>query len=147
MNRKREEIEKLEVIQNNRKVRVNNMRNQVKVNNYLSMNNQERFKNVCLGYSIQAERLLKKLQEYTDGNITKEWVSEERKSAVEHISSLMRKIQLELMKLEDIQKKYNRHIHNSIYCKFAMEPYVKQLEKIITETDALVKGVADERKH
>lgn len=147
MNRKREEIEKLEVMQNNRKVRVNNMRNQVKVNNYLSMNNQERFKNVCLGYSIQAERLLKKLQEYTDGNITKEWVSEERKSAVENISSLMRKIQLELIKLEDIQKKYNRHIHNSIYCKFAMEPYVKQLEKIIIETDALVKGAADERKH
>lgn len=147
MNRKRVEIEKLEVMQHNRKVRVKNMQNQVKVNNYFSMNNQERFKNVCLGYSIQAERLLKKLQEYTDGNITKEWVSEERKSAVEHISSLMRKIQIELIKLEDMQKKYSRHIHNSIYCKSAMKPYVKQLEKIIAETDALVKGAADERKH
>lgn len=73
MNRKKSEMQKLEVMQNNRKVRVNNMQNQVKVNNYLSMNNQERFKNVCLGYSIQAERLLKKLQEYTAGEISKEW--------------------------------------------------------------------------
>lgn len=147
MNRKKSEMEKMEVMQNNRKVRVNNMKNQVKVNNYLSMNNQERFKNVCLGYSIQAERLLKKLQEYTAGDISKEWVSEERKSAIEHISSLMRKVQTELIKLEDMQKKYNRHIHNSICCKSAMKPYVKHLEQIIAETDALVKGVANERKH
>ena len=147
MNRKKSEMEKLAVMQNNRKVMVNNMKNQVKVNNYLSMNNQERFKNVCLGYSIQAERLLKKLQEYTAGDISKEWISEERKSAIEHISSLMRKVQTELIKLEDMQKKYNRHIHNSIYCKSVMKPYVKHLEQIIAETDALVKGAADERKH
>lgn len=30
----------------------------VKVNNFLFMDNQERFENVCLGYSIQAERLM-----------------------------------------------------------------------------------------
>ena len=49
----------------------------VKVNNFPFMDNQERFENVCLGYSIQAERLMNIVQQNTTGTITKDWVPPE----------------------------------------------------------------------
>ena len=48
----------------------NAVKKQVKVNNYLFMDNQERFENVCLGYSIQAERLMKVIQKDTAGKFS-----------------------------------------------------------------------------
>lgn len=53
----------------------NAVKKQVKVNNYLFMDNQERFENVYQGYSIQAERLLKVIQKNIAGKITKDWVT------------------------------------------------------------------------
>ena len=56
----------------------NSVNKPVKVNNFLFMDNQERFENVCLGYSIQAERLMNIVQQSTAGTITKDWVTPER---------------------------------------------------------------------
>lgn len=67
----------------------NAVKKQVKVNNYLFMDNQERFENVCLGYSIQAERLMNIVQQNTTGTITKDWVTPERKTAIEQSSVIM----------------------------------------------------------
>lgn len=53
----------------------NSVNKPVKVNNFLFMDNQERFENVCLGYSIQAERLMNIVQQSTAGTITKDWVT------------------------------------------------------------------------
>ena len=71
----------------------NSVNKSVKVNNFLFMDNQERFENVCLGYSIQAERLMKVIQKDTDGKITKDWVTPERKMTIEQSSVIMETIQ------------------------------------------------------
>lgn len=120
----------------------------VKVNNFLFMDNQERFENVCLGYSIQAERLMNIVQQNTTGTITKDWVTPERKTAIEQSSVLMEMIQLQLLKLQEASGKYQKHIKNSVYCQQLLRPYISKLRKIIAEVDALI-GTGDkhEREH
>lgn len=126
----------------------NAVKKQVKVNNYLFMDNQERFENVCLGYSIQAERLMNIVQQNTAGTITKDWVTPERKTAIEQSSVLMEMIQLQLLKLKEASRKYQKHIKNSIYCQQLLRPYISKLQKIIVEVDALVgTGGQHEREH
>lgn len=120
----------------------------VKVNNFLFMDNQERFENVCLGYSIQAERLMNIVQQNTAGTITKDWVTPERKTAIEQSSVLMEMIQLQLLKLKEASGKYQKHIKNSVYCQQLLRPYISKLQKIIAEVDALVgTGGQHEREH
>lgn len=120
----------------------------VKVNNFLFMDNQERFENVCLGYSIQAERLMNIVQQNTTGTITKDWVTPERKTAIEQSSVLMEMIQLQLLKLKEASGKYQKHIKNSVYCQQLLRPYISKLQKIIAEVDALVgTGGQHEREH
>ena len=116
----------------------NTMKKPVKVKNFLFMDNQERFKNVCLGYSIQAERLMNIVQKNTAGEITKDWVTYERKVSIEQSSVIIEKIQLQLMKLKEERGKYQKHIKNSVYCQQLLRPYIRDLEKIITEIDTLV---------
>lgn len=120
----------------------------VKVNNFLFMDNQERFENVCLGYSIQAERLMKVIQKDTAGKITKDWVTPERKMTIEQSSVIMETIQFQLLKLKQASGKYQKHIKNSVYCQQLLRPYISKLHKIIAEVDALI-GTGDkhEREH
>ena len=126
----------------------NAVKKQVKVNNFLFMDNQERFENVCFGYSIQAERLMNIVQQNTAGTITKDWVTPERKTAIEQSSVLMEMIQLQLLKLKEASRKYQKHIKNSIYCQQLLRPYISKLQKIIVEVDALVgTGGQHEREH
>lgn len=110
----------------------------VKVNNFLFMDNQERFENVCLGYSIQAERLMKVIQKDTDGKITKDWVTPERKMTIEQSSVIMETIQFQLLKLKKASGKYHKHIKNSVYCQQLLRPYISKLQKIIAEVDTLI---------
>lgn len=117
----------------------------VKVNNFLFMDNQERFENVCLGYSIQAERLMNIVQQNTTGTITKDWVTPERKTAIEQSSVLMEMIQLQLLKLQEASGKYQKHIKNSVYCQQLLRPYISKLQKIIAEVDALI-GTGDKHE-
>ena len=126
----------------------NAVKKQVKVNNYFFMDNQERFENVCLGYSIQAERLMKVIQKDTAGKITKDWVTPERKITIEQSSVIMETIQFQLMKLKQASGKYQKHIKNSVYCQQLLRPYISKLQKIIAEVDALI-GTGDkhEREH
>lgn len=127
---------------------VNKPMKPVKVNNFLFMDNQERFENVCLGYSIQAERLMNIVQQNTAGTITKDWVTPERKTAIEQSSVLMEMIQLQLLKLKEASGKYQKHIKNSVYCQQLLRPYISKLQKIIAEVDALVgTGGQHEREH
>ena len=116
----------------------NSVKKQVKVNNYLFMDNQERFENVCLGYSIQAERLMKVIQKDTAGKITKDWVTPERKITIEQSSVIMEAIQFQLLKLKQASRKYQKHIKNSVYCQQLLRPYISKLQKIIAEVDALI---------
>lgn len=127
----------------------NSVNKPVNVNNFLFMDNQERFENVCLGYSIQAERLMNIVQQSTAGTITKDWVTPERKTAIEQSSVLMEMIQLQLLKLKEANGKYQKHIKNSIYCQQLLRSYISKLQKIITEVDALVGtgGTQYEREH
>lgn len=67
----------------------NAVKKQVKVNNYLFMDNQERFENVYQGYSIQAERLLKVIQKNIAGKITKDWVTPDRKMNIDQGTVLL----------------------------------------------------------
>lgn len=117
----------------------------VKVNNFLFMDNQERFENVCLGYSIQAERLMNIVQQNTTGTITKDWVTPERKTAIEQSSVIMETIQFQLLKLKQASGKYQKHIKNSVYCQQLLRPYISKLQKIIAEVDALI-GTGDKHE-
>lgn len=111
----------------------NAVKKQVKVNNYLFMDNQERFENVYQGYSIQAERLLK--------------VTPDRKMNIDQGTVLLETIQF-LLKLKQASGKYQKHIKNSVYCQQLLRPYISKLRKIIAEVDALI-GTGDkhEREH
>lgn len=124
-------------LQYNKKARVENVKNKVQVQNQLVMNNQERFENVCFGYSIQAERLMKIVQLAISRKVTSETLN-----IVNPAYEAMKKVQRNLQGLENLYKKYNKHINNSIYCKTILTTYVRNLEKIIEETDALMKGGA-----
>lgn len=121
-----------EIREHNRKVRVNNMTNKIRVQNQITMDNHERFKNVALGYSIQTSRLMK----FVQGNVQLE--------QVKIAKGIMVKIQKKLLKLESDKKKYDKHLTDSVYCKVKMQPYVTALESIIKQVDDLVKGQAHE---
>lgn len=114
-----------------------NLQKQAEVNNRLNMENQERFKNVCLGYTIQANRLMHFAKELQQNQV------DQAKEATE----ILKKIQQNLVEIAAKQKKYEQHLNNSVYCKKMMQPYAKELEQIIAEVDALVKGGKDEPKH
>ena len=100
----------------------------VKVNNFLFMDNQERFENVCLGYSIQAERLMKVIQKNTAGKITKDWVTPERKMTIEQSSVIMETIQFQwlecllfgllFMLLKNVTECYSRQYMQKNYIYF-----------------------------
>lgn len=120
----------------------------VKVNNFLFMDNQERFENVYLGYSIQAERLMNIMKQNIAGTITKDWVTPKRKTVIDQGSVLVEMIQIQLLKLEEASGKYQKHIKNSVYCQQLLRPYINKLQKIIAEVDALVgTGGQHEREH
>lgn len=126
----------------------NSVNKPVKVNNFLFMDNQERFENVCLGYSIQAERLMNIVQQSTAGTITKDWVTPDRKMNIDQSTVLLETIQFQLLKLKQASGKYQKHIKNSVYCQQLLRPYISKLRKIIAEVDALI-GTGDkhEREH
>nr|DAS96342.1 MAG TPA: hypothetical protein [Caudoviricetes sp.] len=126
----------------------NSVNKPVKVNNFLFMDNQERFENVYQGYSIQAERLLKVIQKNIAGKITKDWVTPDRKMNIDQSTVLLETIQFQLLKLKQASGKYQKHIKNSVYCQQLLRPYISKLRKIIAEVDALI-GTGDkhEREH
>lgn len=126
----------------------NSVNKPVKVNNFLFMDNQERFENVYQGYSIQAERLLKVTQKNIAGKITKDWVTPDRKMNIDQGTVLLETIQFQLLKLKQASGKYQKHIKNSVYCQQLLRPYISKLRKIIAEVDALI-GTGDkhEREH
>ena len=118
-------------------------RNQVKVNNHLTMNNNERIKNVAWGYQIQASRLLRFVKDFSvDVEVLKE-----HKEEIDKAAEIMKEIQRIMWKMGSETTKLEKHITNSVYCKITMLPYVKQLEGIIAETDALIKGRLYEQEH
>ena len=126
----------------------NAVEKQVKVNNYLFMDNKERFENVYQGYSIQAERLLKVIQKNIAGKITKDCVTPERKMNIDQGTVLLETIQFQLLKLKQASGKYQKHIKNSVYCQQLLRPYISKLQRIIAEVDALVgTGGQHEREH
>jgi len=84
----------------------NSVNKPVKVNNFLFMDNQERFENVYQGYSIQAERLLKVIQKNIAGKITKDWVTPDRKMNIDQSTVLLETIQFQLLKLKQASGKY-----------------------------------------
>lgn len=116
---------------------------QVKVNNRLTMNNNERIKNVAMGYQIQASRLLRFVQDFSADLET----MKEHKAEIDKAAEIMKEIQRIMWKMGSETDKLEKHITNSVYCKITMLPYVKQLKGIIAETDALIKGRLYEQEH
>lgn len=122
---------------------ITKQKNQVRVNNRLIMDNNERFKNVAMGYMIQVERLWavygKGLENNLQVNLELIKSSPVLTDRFNQATALMKKIQQILVDLQSKSDKYNKHLNNTVYCKTMMIPYVKQLEGIIVETNALVK--------
>lgn len=106
----------------------------VKVNNMLDMDNFERFKNVIIGYSIQAERILGAM--IAQGTVTMEQNGQALK--------IMQKIKKNMLKLQSMKDNYDKHLTNNVYCKLAVKPYVDDLKMITAETDTFVKGLVTE---
>ncbi len=136
----RNQLHGQEINAHNRKVRMNNMANRIKVQNQITMDNNERIKNVAMGYQIQASRLLRMVQDFSADLET----MKEHKAEIDKATEIMKEIQRIMWKMGSGTKKLQKHISNSAYCKVAMIPYVKQLENIIAETDALIKGEVHE---
>lgn len=132
----RNQLHSQEINAHNRKVRINNMANRIKVQNQIIMDNNERIKNVAMGYQIQASRLLRMVQDFSADLET----MKEHKTEIDKATEIMKEIQRIMWKMGSDTEKLQKHISNSVYCKVAMIPYVKQLENIIAETDALIKG-------
>lgn len=122
---------------------ITKQKNQVRVNNRLIMDNNERFKNVAMGYMIQVERLWAVYGKGLENNLQENFELIKASSILtdrfNQAVALMKKIQQILVDLQSKSDKYNKHLNNTVYCKTMMIPYVKQLEGIIAETDALVK--------
>ncbi len=94
-----------------------------KVQNQLAMDNHERFKNIAFGFSIQASRLLSLVQSSQDvKQVTK-------------AKNIMLKIQKQLIMLEKCKKHYDKHLSDSKYCKFRMQPFKMALDSIIKSVD------------
>lgn len=115
-----------ESVQNNRKVRIDEMVKKMKIQNQINMDNHERFKNIALGYSIQASRLSHYL---ISGNLQLEQVRE--------VYIIMVKIQGKLIKLGKVKKQYDEHLNDSLYCKIRMQPYAMALETITESVNRL----------
>lgn len=124
-------------------IRNHNESLRLKVNNRLTMDNNERIKNVAMGYHIQASRLMCLVQDFGTDFVK----AKEHKAELDIATEIMKKIQRIMWKMGSETEKLQKHISNSVYCKVAMIPYVKQLESIIAETDALVKGQVYEQEH
>ena len=102
----------------------------VKIKNQICMENHERFKNIFLGFSIQASRLnhiLLNTDQYQHDQI-------------KQIYDIMKKIQTSVLGMGADKEKYDNYLNNSVYCKIMMRGYAKKLEMIIADTDALLKG-------
>lgn len=106
----------------------------VKINNRLDMNNTERFRNICIGFSIQCGRIMNFINQ--DNNHQFDLVNKGL--------AILKQIQANLLKLQKYEKKYNKHLNNNAYCVIAMKPYIRALEQVIADVDALVKGCCDE---
>jgi hypothetical protein len=104
----------------------------IKVNNALTMDNSERFRNVFLGYSIQATRII---------FIVRQQNTTMTKEQIDGALAIMKKIQGALQRLKSMRSAYDKHLNNNVYCKMAMKPYADNLKKIIAETDAFGKKV------
>lgn len=106
------------------------LQNQVRVNLCLNMENQERFKNVCLGFAIQADRLM-----HFAGGLQQYQIEQ-----AEQATNIMKQIQQCLVEIAAEKEKYDQHLNNAVYCKKVINPYVKALEQVIADVDVLVKG-------
>lgn len=88
---------------------------------------------------------VREIKEISTGTITKDWVTPERKTAIEQSSVIMETIQFQLLKLKQASGKYQKHIKNSVYCQQLLRPYISKLQKIIAEVDALI-GTGDKHE-
>lgn len=118
---------------------MNTMKNQVKVNNQVIVN-KKRYNIVAIGYLIQVRRMVYWVQKLSK-NIE---LLKKSKDELDQATNLMKKIQQELVKMEVDKKEYDKHLHDSYYCKMKIGPYVKQLENITEEVDVFVRGQTHE---
>lgn len=95
-----------------------------------SKENTERFKDLCIGYVIQAQRLMKLVGSITIGQ------AEQLNRATE----VMKDIQHNLLKLQELETEYNNHCSNDAYCRKALKPYSDDLKMIMEKTDVIIKG-------
>lgn len=127
-------------------MKANNKSLKTKVNNQLFMDNQERYKNVAMGYMIQVERLWAVYGKGLENNLKQNFELIKSSSVLtdrfNQAAALMKKIQQILVGLQNKSDKYNKHLNNVVYCKSMMVPYVRKLNAIIAETDLLVKAGA-----
>lgn len=124
-------------------MKANNKSLKTKVNNQLFMDNQERYKNVAMGYMIQVERLWAVYGKGLENNLKENFELIKSSSVLtdrfNQAVALIKKIQQILVDLQSELDKYNKHLNNVVYCKTMMIPYVRKLNAIIAETDLLVK--------
>lgn len=112
----------------------------VRINNSLCMENRERYNNILLGYSIQATRISRFIQNIADELIEKQKVTDQQKEQTEKASTIMKEIQCILRRLATDECNYKKHLISNTYCKIAMMPYKKKLEQIIVNVDKLLNG-------
>lgn len=113
-----------------RKKSVKTSRNKTKINNHLDMDNNERFKNVCIGFSIQCGRIMN-------------FINQENNQQLDLVNQglvILKRIQNSLLELQKLDKKYKNHLNNNFWCMTVMKPYAKTLEQVIADVDVLVKG-------
>lgn len=124
-------------------MKANNKSLKTKVNNQSFMDNQERYKNVAMGYMIQVERLWAVYGKGLENNLKENFELIKSSSVLtdrfNQAATLMKEIQQILVDLQNKSDKYNKHLNNAVYCKTMMVPYVRKLNEIIAETDLLVK--------
>ena len=107
--------------------------------NKLCMDNQDRYKNVFIGYWIQFCRL-KELATLYMRDVRKARL---HRQEIDKIAQLMVEIQTELAALEKVKPLYDKHLKDSYYCKAKLSKSIKCLERIIADIDELVKGGHD----
>ena len=131
-------MKKWKVIQNHRKGTV---MKQVKVNNYLFMDNQERFENVFFGYAIQCDRVMALVNKISEEYAQTGQATEKQKGIVDRCVLLLNEIKTRSEQMTNLYTRYKKHIMYSAYCQKVLKPYVSKLEKIIARVDALVESV------
>lgn len=104
------------------------------VRNDLQMNNEQRFINIALGYSIQADRIIEFVQKIAKDKKLLETSEKEIKTA----ENLMKRIRKEVSMIEKMRGFYVAHIDNQLLVKFMMQIPAMQLEAVINETDELL---------